>query len=323
MALSQDMLAWLLDTDPTLKWQVERDLQNAPPHIWQTTRARINTEGHGKRLLDAQDDDGQWAGGAFFPHDFDFEGPEAHPHAGQPYTATSWTLNTLREWGLPAENLAGTVEKLQANSRWEYNNARYWDGEVDVCINASTLANGAWLGTDMSHLAHWFIKHSMDEGGWNCEWVEGSTRASYHSTLNALIGLLEYESYTGDTRTFEVRKAGEEYLLKRHLLYRLTTGDYVSPWVSHFTYPMRWQYNALRAADYFMKSALHDDEEHDPRLSEAIDLIEHAQNSSGRWIQNTPYPGRVWFNVDVPENEESPWLTFYATRILNWWHTQK
>ena len=72
------------------------------------------------RLLALQDDDGQWAGGAYFPTRAD---PRAVNHPdddeGQPYTATTWTLNTLRDWGLDASALAGTAEKLGANSRWE------------------------------------------------------------------------------------------------------------------------------------------------------------------------------------------------------------
>jgi hypothetical protein len=27
----------------------------------------------------------------------------------------------------------------------------------------------------------------------------------------------------------------------------------------------------------------------------------------------------VWFEVDVPAGESSPWLTFHALRVLRWW----
>ena len=191
------LLNWLLDADPALRWQVERDLAGAPPEVWGATRARIATEGYGARLLALQDPDGQWAGGAFFPKDFDFHGPEAAAGAGQPWTATTWTLNTLRDWGLDAAALAGTAELLARNSRWEYDDLPYWGGEVDCCINAYTLANGAWLGADVSGIARWFPDHRMADGGWNCEWVEGSTRSSFHSTLNSLKGILYYEDATG------------------------------------------------------------------------------------------------------------------------------
>jgi hypothetical protein len=95
---NEDVVEWLLDSDPALRWQVERDLAHAPEDVWRATRARIATEGVGARLLALQDPDGQWAGGAYFPADFDFAGPEAAEGAGQPWTATTWVLNTLRDW---------------------------------------------------------------------------------------------------------------------------------------------------------------------------------------------------------------------------------
>src|SRR3954454_11804292 len=111
-------LHWLLESDPTLRWQAERDLAGAPREVWQATRARVATEGFGAELLARQDPDGQWAGGAYFPKDFDFEGPEA-AEGGQPYTATTWSLNALREWGLDAAVLGDTVDRLAKHSTWE------------------------------------------------------------------------------------------------------------------------------------------------------------------------------------------------------------
>ena len=97
MVVDPALLDWLLDADPALRWQVERDLAGAPQELWEATRARIAREGFGARLLALQDPDGQWAGGAYFPGDFDFQSPETADDAGQPWTATTWTLNTLRD----------------------------------------------------------------------------------------------------------------------------------------------------------------------------------------------------------------------------------
>ena len=191
--MDDDVTAWLLDSDPALRWQVERDLLGAEPEVWRATRDRVASEGFGARLLALQDDDGLWAGGPFFPADFDWNGPEAQPGMGQPWTATTWVLNDLREWGLDPGVLQerGTVEKLAA-ARWEYDDLPYWGGEVDCCINSWTLSNGLWLGADVAGIAQWFVEHQLPDGGWNCEWVEGSTRSSFHSTLNSLKGLLDF-----------------------------------------------------------------------------------------------------------------------------------
>lgn len=161
----------------------------ATPEAWESRRARVATEGFGARPLSAQDADGQWAGGAYFPAGF-FDSPEAN-NPGQPWIATTWSLKDLRKWGLDASKIAGTAERLAANSRWEYDHLPYWGGEVDVCFNSFILANGAWLGADVTQLALWFPAHRLGDGGWDCEGEEGnSTRSSFHSTLNAIRGIL-------------------------------------------------------------------------------------------------------------------------------------
>ena len=311
---------WLLDADPALRWQVERDLLGAPEADWAATRARVATEGFGARLLALQDPDGQWAGGAFFPSGFDFQGPEAAEGAGQPWTATTHSLNALREWGVDASLLTDTAARLAASSRWEYDDLPYWGGEVDCCINSWTLANGLWLGADVEGLATWFVEHRMADGGWNCEWVEGSTRSSFHSTLNALRGLLAHEAATGGTdATRAARRAGEAYLLERGLMRRLSTGELVAPWVTRFAYPFRWFYNVLNAADYFRAASLLDGRPPDPRMADAIEAIRAERQPDGSWLQARRHPGRVWFEVDVPAGQPSKWLTLYGTRVLAWW----
>lgn len=194
-----------------------------------------------------------------------------------------------------------TAELIAENSRWEYHDLPYWDGEVDVCINAWTLANGGWLGVDVSKLARWFPEHQMADGGWNCEWVDGSKRSSFHSTLNAVKGLLAYDVATGGTdETHAARRAGEEYLLERRLLYRLSTGEQVASWVDHFAYPMRWHYSAINAVDYFREAAIVDDIPPDPRLADAVERIRAARQPDGTWLQDGRLPGDMWFEVDVP-----------------------
>ncbi|KAA0019491.1 squalene cyclase [Antrihabitans cavernicola] len=315
--MSRTLIPWLLDSDPTLRWQVERDLVGVSPAVWEATRARIEFEGFGVRLLALQEPDGQWAGGAYFPAGHDFDGSED----GQPYTATTWTLNTLREWGLDSGILRGrrTAELLAENSRWEYDDLPYWGGEVDCCINAFTVANGLWLGADITGIVDWFVEHRQPDGGWNCERVEGSTRSSVHSTLNSLKGLLAYDVATGGTdATTAARHAGEEYLLQRSLFRRLSTGEPIAPWISRFSYPFRWFYDVLNAADYFRASSLHDGTAPDPRMAEAIELIRAARQPDGTWLQSRRHPGEVWFEIDVAVGEPSKWLTFFATRVLDW-----
>ncbi|HEX5510823.1 MAG TPA: squalene cyclase [Actinomycetales bacterium] len=318
--MDDTLAGWLLDSDPSLRWQVERDLLHEPEDVWAATRARVATEGFGARLLALQDPDGQWAGGAFFPAGYEFPDPEDWGRVGQPWTATTWTLNSLREWGVDAAALGDTAERLAANSRWEYDDLPYWGGEVDCCINSWTLSNGLWLGADVDGLVDWFLGHQQPDGGWNCEWVNGATTSSFHSTLNSLKGLLDYERTTNDAeRVRGARAAGQEYLLSRHLFRRLSTGEPVGPWALHLTYPFRAYYSVLNAADYFRAASIHDGTPPDERMTEAIDHIRAARQPDGTWLQGRPHPGQVWFDIDVPAGEPSKWLTFHATRVLAWW----
>jgi hypothetical protein len=61
------VLNWLLDSDPSVRWQALRDLAGAPVEVVATERARVADEGWGARLLALQGEDGQWAGGSYFP----------------------------------------------------------------------------------------------------------------------------------------------------------------------------------------------------------------------------------------------------------------
>lgn len=154
----------------------------------------------------------------------------------------------------------------------------------------------------------------------NCEWVNGSLRSSFHSTLNSLKGLLSYEIATGGSDELrDARLAGEEYLLERRLMRTLRTGELPGDWVTTLAYPFRWRYSVLNATDYFRPSALHDGKNPDPRLTDAVEAVRRARGPDGSWLQERRHPGRVWFDVDVAPGEPSPWLTFYGTRVLNWW----
>jgi hypothetical protein len=173
-----------------------------------------------------------------------------------------------------------------------------------ACINAWTVANDLWLGSDITGIVDWFLEHRLADGGWNCEWVEGGARSSFHSTLNSLKGLLAYDVETGGTdATRAARRCGEEYLPRRGLFRRRSTGEPVAPWVDRFDHPFRWFYNVLNAAEYFRQASLLNGTTPDPRMADAIELIRAARRPDGTWLQACRHPGRLWFEVDVPAGE--------------------
>lgn len=315
------VINWLIDpdhSDPSIRWQAMRDLQESPESDWKAERAKVETEGWGEHLLSLEDEDGQWAGGAHFPSDYVWGGDEP----GQPWTSTSHSLSQLREFGFdPSTDRARRmVELIGENARWEHDNQPYWDGEVEPCINGQLVANGAYFGVDMSPVVERLANERLEDGGWNCEAENGSVRSSFDTTIDVLEGLLEFERVTGGTpESREARLAGEEYLLKRSLFRRLSTGEPADDRYLYFLHPNRWHYDVLRALDYFREASELTGTAPDPRLLEAIEHVRSRRLEDGTWPLDWNPEGRTWFDVDDGNGEPSRWITLRALRVLKWW----
>jgi hypothetical protein len=314
-----EVIDWLFNSDHAIRWQVMRHLLGASEHEWSEERARVETDGWGQRLLSYQDTDGQWAGGAFAPSAFDWTTWDVQ---GQPWTATTFSLTQLREFGLDPTSARArtTVGLVGQNSRWEHDGQPFWQGEVEECINGRTVADGAYFGADVSPLVQRLIGEQLDDGGWNCERVNGSVRSSFDTTINVLEGLLEYERATGGTP--ESRKArfrGEEYLLKRNLYRSLSTGEPADDRYLSYTYPNRWRYDLLRGLNYFAAASQHNEDSRDSRLGPAIEHLQSKCLPDGRWLLDWKAKGEVWFDVDDGVGLPPRWITLRALRVLRWW----
>jgi hypothetical protein len=306
-----DVVEWLLDSDPAIRWQVLRDLTDATPDEVAAERARVEHEGWGARLLELEDADGLWAGGACFPSPFD-RGEE-----GQPWTATMHSLQTLQILGLePSSDSARRATTLVAeNCRWEHDGQRYFDGEVEPCINGRTIEAGSYYGEDVYPLVDRILGERMADGGWNCEAENGSVVSSFDTTIDVLDGLLEFERATGGSAAVrEARRGGEAYLLERGLFRRKSTGEVVDQSYLDFAFPYYWHYDVLRALDYFR----HAGAEPDSRMAEAVEVVRSKQQPDGRWLLDHAHPGRVHFDMEAV-GEPSHWNTLRAMRVLNWW----
>jgi hypothetical protein len=305
------VIDWLLDGDPAICWQVRRDLLGAPPDDVTAERAQVEHEGWGARLLAAEDPDGLWAGGACFPAAYTGDEP------GQPWTATLPTLQTLQVLGLdPASESARRAILLVAqNGRWEHAGQRYFDGEVEPCINGRTIETGAYFGVDVAAIVDRLLGERLEDGGWNCEAENGSVRSSFDTTINVLDGLLAFERVTGGSpEVLAARRAGEEYLLERRLFRRQSTGEVVDPLYLLFSFPYYWHYDVLRVLDYFRASGA----DPDPRMAEAVAVIRSKRQPDGRWLLDRIHPGRVHFHLEGGVGTPSRWNTLRALRVLRW-----
>jgi hypothetical protein len=307
-----NVIDWLLDGDPAIRWQVLRDLLHASADDVAAERARVEHDGWGARLLALEDDDGLWAGGACFPGSY--RGGEP----GQPWTATMHTLQTLQLLGLDPNSEAAqrAIALIAANGRWEHAGQHYFDGEVEPCINGRTVETGAYFGVDVGPIVARLLAERMGDGGWNCEAENGSVRSSFDTTINVLDGLLEFERATGGSDEVRAaRHAGEEYLLTRSLFRRKSTGEVVQAEYLDFAFPYYWHFDALRGLDYFRRAGA----ERDARMAEAVEVVRSNRQPDGRWPLDRIHAGRVFFDIEGDVGAPSRWNTLRALRVLDWW----
>jgi hypothetical protein len=316
-----DVMAYLLDSDPSIRWQVMRDLMDAPAADVAAERARVATEGWGARLLAEQAEDGLWDGGTYRPGWVDEERPFYDT-----WSATHPSLELLRQLGPDPRDPAvvTAIERVRDRVRWDHAGQRYFEGEVEPCINGGALANAAYFGVDGSAIVETILAGQLPDGGWNCWDEDGTSVSSFHSTLAVLEGLLAWQRATHGAngpddaggRIAAARRRGEEYLLERRLLWRRSTGDLVDPRWTMPSFPTRWYYDVLRALDYF-REALPD---RDPRCADAIELLRSKRLESGMWKLELHHEGPTLFALDG-EGEDFPsrWITLRALRVLKWW----
>ncbi len=308
------ILDWLLDSDPSIRWQVLRDLVHAPQDIVAAERARTAIEGWGARLLALQEGDGQWAGGACFPQ----SGWKRKEGEGQPWIATFPTLQLLRNFGVDpgSDRVRNAIDRVKQNCRWEHAGQPFFRGEVEPCINGRMIALGVYFGQDMQALVDRLVGEQLEDGGWNCETEKGSVRSSFATTINVLEGLLAYEQETGgSSESVAARRRGEEYLLERMLFRRKSTGEIVQMSWLQFSFPIRWHYDILRALEHFCSVGGRPDS----RLRETIHLVRSKQQPDGSWLLENTHPGKVWFELEDGDGKPSRWNTLRALRVLRWY----
>ena len=307
-----DIVDWLLDSEPAIRWQAMRDLTDAPPAAIAAERAIVPRDGLGAEILALQRSDGSW-----------------HRPNAPVWLPTLFTLLLLRATGVgrtePAVQAA--LARLEAGLRWnnqtgcwdlrsaEFGGNPFFEGEVEPCINGGVLAVGAYFGRPSENLAHRLIGEQLADGGWNCE-APKSTRSSFHTTICVLEGLLEYEGAVDDAPGITAaRRRGEDYLLKRALFRRLSTGDVANPGFLELAFPPRYRYDILRGLDYLRSAGVLPD----ARISDAVHLVETKRQADGRWLLDRAYDEALALPFSESAGAASRWNTLRALRVLRWY----
>ena len=314
------VIQWLLDSDPSIRWQVLRDLLRAPAEEVAAERARVGTQGWGAQLLALQGADGSWAGAAW----------------NRGWDSTMHVLSLLRQLGLDpaggeARRAVGLVRDHVTWRGWDWDGTwrgmdfagiPYFAGEVEPCINGQVAASGAYFGQDVQRIVDRLLAEQLADGGWNCDAADGSTRSSFNTTICVLEALFEHERATGcSPNVTAARLRGQEYLLERRLFRRRSTGEVIerdrkdgASW-TRFAFPTWWHYDVLRGLEYLRSAGVTPDE----RAAEAIELVTSKRGADGRWLLETRYPGVMPVEIDEGEGRPSRWNTLRALRVLDWY----
>ena len=314
---TEPVINWLFDSDPSIRFQLFRDLLHATEEELFHQRARMVNEGIVAKILALQNTDGTWSGAAWNPG----------------FNSTMHALVLLRELSLdPNSNAATQALKLvRDNVTWngsgpeECDQNSFFMGEIEPCINGQVAASGAYFHQDVEDLIQKLISEQLPDGGWNCDAEFGSTRSSFNTTICVLEALLEYETVTGGNPDVKrSRLLGQEYLLDRQLFHRKSTGEIIerdrkggAKWTS-FAFPNWWHYDILRGLDYLRKANVTPDE----RIQEAIEVVLSKRNPDGSWNLDLQFPGEMLVELNEGVHQPNRWITLRALRVLIWYLAQ-
>lgn len=158
MITANDLIPWLMEGDPAIRWQTMRDLQGLSAKLWQAEQHRTLKEGWGAQLLALQAPDGSWSGGIYSPK----------------WISTTYTLLTLLATGiprghLPAQKAAALVLDKQLGRRRDDDYMRNL-AACDRCIVGMNLSIAAYFcirDARVDAIVENLLSEMMPDGGWN------------------------------------------------------------------------------------------------------------------------------------------------------------
>lgn len=300
--IKDNLIAWLLDGDVSIQYQVHRDLLDSnQTHL----RDRIASEGWGAQFLSFRHQQGHW-GRAFY----------------QPkWTSTHYTILDLKHLGLSPNN-----QEVKESLQYIFQHHKGGDGGInpsrtikqsDVCMNGMFLNYASYFGVrgrDLGSIIDFLITEQMPDGGFNClSNRKGAVHSSLHSTISVLEGIFEYKANGYTYRMSELSQIetdAREFILQ-HKLYRSDhTGEIIDKRMLMLSYPSRWRYDILRALDYFQFAGVR----YDPRMRDSLVVLKKKRRKDKKWPLQAKHPGRVHFEME--NLRTSRWNTLRALRVL-------
>jgi len=299
----RQLIAWLLEGDVSVQYQVHRDLlATEKPDL----RDRIATEGWGAQFLSFRKREGHWGQRFYQPK----------------WISTHYTILDLKNLAISQDNkeirqsLSQVIQKLKGQDGGIFPFGA--EKKSDVCVNGMFLNYASYFGTredDLKSIVDFLLTEHMKDGGFNCNSNGiGAIHSSVHSTISVLEGLLEY---AGNGNTYELDELQESadkartFLLQHRLFRSDRSGKIIDRRMLMLSYPSRWRYDLLRALDYFHFAGV----KYDPRMQDALDILNKKRRKDNKWPVQARHPGQTHFEMEKTGGP-SRWNTLRAMRVL-------
>ena len=299
----QPIINWLLEGDVAIQYQVHRDLLASEKS---DLRDRIASEGWGAKFLDFRKKEGHWGRGFYQPK----------------WISSHYTILDLKNLGVSPEHpdIKESVLIILRNHKGPDGgvNPSRTIKQSDVCLNGMFLNYASYFkaeGEGLHSIVDFILEQHMSDGGFNCRANrQGAVHSSLHSTISVLEGIQEYSANNYVYRLADLEQiAGEarEFILQ-HQLYRSDrTGEIIDKRMLMLSYPSRWQYDILRALDYFQCACVG----YDPRMQPALDVLWKKRRKDNRWPVQARHPGQTHFEMEKTGGP-SRWNTLRSLRVL-------
>ena len=299
----RQLIAWLLEGDVSIQYQVHRDLlASEQPHL----RDRIATEGWGAQFLSFRKKEGHWGQRFYQPK----------------WISTHYTILDLKNLNISQNNkeiresLLQIIQKLKGPDGGIFPIGT--EKKSDVCVNGMFLNYASYFGTkedDLRSIVDFLLSENMKDGGFNCNSNGiGAKHSSMHSTISVLEGILEYAKNGYRYRLEELQESEEKsrtFLLQHRLFRSDQTGNIIDKKMLMLSYPSRWRYDILRALDYFQFAGIN----YDPRMRDALDILIEKRRKDNKWPVQAKHPGQTHFEMEKTGGP-SRWNTLRAMRVL-------
>ena len=299
----RQLIAWLLEGDVSIQYQVHRDLLGSEqPHL----RDRIATEGWGAQFLSFRKKEGHWGQRFYQPK----------------WISTHYTILDLRNLNISQNNkeiresLLQIIQKLKGPDGGIFPIGT--EKKSDVCVNGMFLNYASYFGSkedNLRSIVDFLLSEHMKDGGFNCNSNGiGAKHSSMHSTISVLEGILEYAKNGYRYRLEELQESEEKsrtFLLQHRLFRSDQTGNIIDKKMLMLSYPSRWRYDILRALDYFQFAGIN----YDPRMRDALDILMEKRRKDNKWPVQAKHPGQTHFEMEKTGGP-SRWNTLRSMRVL-------